>query len=185
MRKITVRLLALLSTFLVGVFSFYFTTSENRQVDVVEAVYPTSQQISENETKLPERAEPREIKPCTDEDQFKFRPEWKSRGKVISKGILNHRIVCGILPEYPKNLKNKISGVVTVWVTLNESGEVVSASAHKGNRSFHQAAVHAARHTRFPPTLLGGQSYWAYGVLVYEFDASGQVRFTDSIPVKL
>jgi hypothetical protein len=61
MRKITVRLLALLSTFLVGVFSFYFTTSENRQVDVVEAVYPTSQQISENETKLPERAAPTKI----------------------------------------------------------------------------------------------------------------------------
>jgi TonB family protein len=89
---------------------------------------------------------------------------------VISGGVLNGKAISKPEPAYPPVAKAaRASGMVTVQVLVNESGEVVSASAVSGHPLLQQAAVAAARQARFSPTLLSGKPVKVSGVLTYNF----------------
>ena len=60
---------------------------------------------------------------------------------------------------------------MTVQVTLDETGKVVSAHAVSGYPLLQQAAVKAAYQARFTPMLLAGQPVKVTGIITYNFVA--------------
>jgi protein TonB len=96
-------------------------------------------------------------------------PEPK-RTAPISGGVLNGKAISKPQPPYPPIAKAaRASGTVTVQITVDESGRVVSASAVSGHPLLRAAAEGAARQARFSPTLLSGQPVKVTGVITYNF----------------
>ncbi len=94
-----------------------------------------------------------------------------NRERVISGGVLNGKAISKPQPAYPPIAKAaRASGTVTVQVTVDEEGRVISARAAGGHPLLQQAAVAAARQARFSPTLLSGQPVKVSGVITYKFD---------------
>ncbi|MEK6279897.1 MAG: energy transducer TonB [Acidobacteriota bacterium] len=94
------------------------------------------------------------------------------QGAGINGGVLNGKAISLPLPEYPAIARAaKASGTVTVEVTIDEEGNVISANAESGHPLLRAVAVAAARQAKFPPTKLSGQPVKVNGVLVYNFVA--------------
>ena len=92
--------------------------------------------------------------------------------KGIFGGVMNGKAITLPLPEYPAVARQaKVSGSVTVEVSIDESGNVVSAHSVSGHPLLQAAAVTAARQAKFSPTKLSGQPTKVNGVLVYTFTA--------------
>jgi protein TonB len=94
------------------------------------------------------------------------------RKAPISGGVLNGKAISLPKPPYPPIAKAaRASGTVTVQVTIDESGKVISARAVGGHPLLQQAAVQAAYGARFSPTQLSGQPVKVTGVITYNFVA--------------
>ncbi len=92
------------------------------------------------------------------------------RVKKISGGVLNGKASSLPAPEYPAAARAvNASGAVNIQVTINEQGDIVSATAVSGHPLLRQAAEEAARKAKFAPTLLQGVPVSVTGVLVYNF----------------
>lgn len=92
------------------------------------------------------------------------------RRAPISGGVLNGKAISKPQPAYPAIARAaRASGTVTVQVTIDESGKVVSARAVSGHPLLQQSAVQAAYGARFSPTLLSGQPVKVTGVITYNF----------------
>jgi TonB family protein len=90
----------------------------------------------------------------------------------ISGGVLNGKAISLPRPTYPPVARAaRAAGTVTVQVTIDESGKVISARAVGGHPLLQQAAVQAAYGARFSPTQLSGQAVKVTGVLTYNFVA--------------
>lgn len=90
--------------------------------------------------------------------------------KQISGGVLNGKATSLPKPPYPPAARAvRAAGAVTVQVLIDESGNVVSASAVSGHPLLRAAAVQAARGARFSPTQLSGQPVKVSGVITYNF----------------
>ena len=90
--------------------------------------------------------------------------------KTISGGVVNSKATNLVKPPYPPAARAvNASGAVNVQVTIDESGNVVSAAATSGHPLLRDAAVRAARSSKFSPTLLSGQADKVTGVIVYNF----------------
>lgn len=90
----------------------------------------------------------------------------------ISGGVLNGKAISLPTPPYPPIAKQAhASGTVTVQVTIDENGNVISARAVSGHPLLQAAAVGAARGARFSPTKLSGQPVKVTGVITYNFVA--------------
>ena len=99
------------------------------------------------------------------------KPTPKPVPKKISGGVLNGKAISLPKPPYPAAAKAvRASGSVSVQVTINESGSVVSASAVSGHPLLQQAAVAAARQAKFAPTTLSGQAVSVSGIIIYNFN---------------
>ncbi len=97
-------------------------------------------------------------------------PEPK-KNVTISGGVLNGKAISKPAPAYPAIAKAaRASGAVTVQITVDESGRVVSASAVSGHPLLQQAAVGAVRNWRFSPTLLSGQPVKVTGQVIVNFN---------------
>lgn len=95
-----------------------------------------------------------------------------SADKQINGGVLNGKTIAMPLPEYPAIAKQaNVSGNVTVEVTVDEGGNVISAEAVSGHPLLRAAAVTAARQAKLSPTKLSGQPIKVSGTLVYNFVA--------------
>jgi TonB family protein len=91
-------------------------------------------------------------------------------GIIISGGVLNAKAVSKPEPAYPATARAvHATGVVTVQVTVDEKGDVVSAKAVSGHPLLQAAAVAAARQAKFSPTRLSGQTVKVTGILTYNF----------------
>ncbi len=66
-------------------------------------------------------------------------------------------------------MKEKVAGVVTVQIAINEKGKVESAEAVEGHPLLREAAVDAAKKARFNPILKDGKAVKFSGKLVYSF----------------
>lgn len=98
-------------------------------------------------------------------------PEPPKKNVTISGGVLNGKAISKPAPAYPAIAKAaRASGAVTVQITVDESGRVVSASAVNGHPLLQQAAVSAVRNWRFTPTLLSGQPVKVTGVVTVNFN---------------
>jgi len=88
----------------------------------------------------------------------------------ISGGVLNGKAVSLPKPSYPAVAKAaRQTGTVTVQVTIDENGSVISARAVSGPPLLQAAAVQAAYGAKFSPTKLSGQPVKVTGVITYNF----------------
>lgn len=88
----------------------------------------------------------------------------------ISLNVLNGKAVSLPQPRYPAQARAAhVSGVVAVWVSIDESGKVISASAVTGHVLLRSVAVEAAKLARFTPTMLNGQPIKVIGIITYNF----------------
>jgi len=89
---------------------------------------------------------------------------------IMSGGLLNGKAVSKPEPAYPPIARAaRASGTVTVQVTVDEEGNVISASAVSGHPLLQSAAVAAARQAKFSPTKLSGAPVKVSGILTYNF----------------
>ena len=87
-------------------------------------------------------------------------------------GGLNSRAISIPAPEYPAAARAvKAQGPVRVQVTVDESGNVISAAAVSGHPLLRAASVKAAREAKFAPALLNGQPVKLSGTMTYNFVA--------------
>ncbi|HLM02563.1 MAG TPA: TonB family protein [Pyrinomonadaceae bacterium] len=92
--------------------------------------------------------------------------------KIVSKGVLNGSAISLPKPSYPPAARAvRAEGTVSVQVTIDEDGNVISATAASGHPLLQHAAVSAAREAKFRPTLLSGQPVKVLGIIVYNFIA--------------
>ncbi len=97
-------------------------------------------------------------------------PKPKPPSRPISGGVLNGKARSLPQPAYPPAAKAvRAAGRVTVQVVIDESGNVISASAASGHPLLKPAAVAAARRAKFSPTMLSGQPVKVSGVITYNF----------------
>ncbi|HVG31598.1 MAG TPA: TonB family protein [Pyrinomonadaceae bacterium] len=97
-------------------------------------------------------------------------PTPKKPTAPISGGVLNGKAISLPKPQYPAIARTaRASGQVTVQVTIDENGSVISARAVGGHPLLQAAAVAAARGARFSPTKLSGQPVKVTGVITYNF----------------
>jgi periplasmic protein TonB len=90
----------------------------------------------------------------------------------ISGGVLNGKAISLPKPGYPPIARQAhASGTVVVQVTIDENGNVISATAVSGHPLLRAVAVSAARGARFSPTKLSGQPVKVTGVITYNFVA--------------
>lgn len=100
------------------------------------------------------------------------KPTPPSVPKTVSGGVVNGKATNLVKPPYPAAAKAvRASGTVNVAVTIDENGNVISASATSGHALLRQAAEQAARASKFSPTTLSGQKVKVTGVIVYNFTA--------------
>ncbi len=93
-----------------------------------------------------------------------------NQSKTISGGVIDGKATSKPQPPYPPAARAaRAQGTVTVQVTVDEEGKVVSATAVSGHPLLQAAAVSAARQARFSPTLLSGKPVKVTGILTYKF----------------
>ena len=92
--------------------------------------------------------------------------------KTISGGVVNDKAANLVKPVYPAAARAvRASGAVNVQVTIDTFGNVETAEALSGHPLLKQAAVDAARASKFKPTILDGQTVKVKGTIVYNFEA--------------
>lgn len=91
--------------------------------------------------------------------------------KQISLGVINGKAESLPVPSYPSTARAVgAQGQVTVEVTIDETGRVLSAHASSGHPLLKAAAEDAARRAKFTPTYLSKIPVKVTGVIVYNFN---------------
>jgi protein TonB len=110
------------------------------------------------------------VEPEEDIPPPKPMPTPKPIPSIISGGVVNGKATSLVKPIYPPAAKEvRASGAVNVQVTIDEAGNVISATALSGHPLLRAAAEKAARESKFSPTVLSGQPVKVTGVIVYNF----------------
>lgn len=92
--------------------------------------------------------------------------------KIVQGGVVNGKAISLPKPAYPAVAKAAhASGTVTVQVTIDEAGNVISATAVSGHPLLKSSAVSAARQAKFSPTRLSGTPVKVTGTIIYNFTA--------------
>lgn len=87
-----------------------------------------------------------------------------------TKGVVNGFAINLPKPTYSAAARAiNLTGTVNVQVSIDETGNVVSAKAISGHMLFMRDAEQAARKAKFKPTYLGDQAVKVTGVIVYNF----------------
>ena len=90
--------------------------------------------------------------------------------QTISSGSLNHRATKRVVPVYPSVAKNAgMSGIVRVYVTLDETGRVTAISRTEGPLALKDVAEDAARGWQFPATVVAGKAVRVSGYIEFNF----------------
>lgn len=90
----------------------------------------------------------------------------------IQLRILNGKALSLPKPSYPPIARAAhASGTVQVWVLIDETGKVISASAVSGHPVLRSTALQAAKLARFSPTMLDGRPIRVTGIINYYFEA--------------
>jgi TonB family protein len=96
--------------------------------------------------------------------------EGETSGKPISVGSLVGKARQRVSPNYPQIARAaRVSGNVTVYVVVNEKGDVESVMRADGPQQLQQAAIDAARRWKFNPTEIDGRPARVSGFLSFNF----------------
>jgi TonB family protein len=110
----------------------------------------------------------RKLNPATDKREKKTDPTVPV--KPVSVGVVNSRAISLVKPRYPAEAKAaQASGAVSVQVTIDENGNVISASAVSGHALLREAAVAAASASKFSPIMIDGKAVRVTGTVIYNF----------------
>jgi TonB family protein len=91
----------------------------------------------------------------------------KGRGKGFT---LKDQLISAPNPPYPPIAKAaRAEGTVTVRITVDEDGNVISAEAVGGHPLLYTASVKAARGAKFRPTVVDGKPVKVTGVIGFNF----------------
>jgi Gram-negative bacterial TonB protein C-terminal len=88
-----------------------------------------------------------------------------------SHSSTNDFMLCGPPVTLQANSNDVVAQyTVTVQVTIDEAGNVVSARAVSGNPNLYEYALENATRQKFAPKLLSGKPVKVTGVIVYKFE---------------
>jgi protein TonB len=91
-------------------------------------------------------------------------------GAPIAVGALVSKAKQKVSPSYPPIARTaRITGLVTVYIVVNEKGEVESVQRADGPAQLQQAAMEAAKRWKFFPTVVDGQPVRVTGFLSFNF----------------
>src|SRR5207253_7216037 len=94
----------------------------------------------------------------------------KNDGGPVAVGSLAGKAKQRVSPAYPPLARTaRVSGIVTVYLVVNEKGEVESVQRADGPAQLQQAATEAARRWKFLPTVGDGQPVRVSGYLSFNF----------------
>lgn len=94
----------------------------------------------------------------------------RAGGAPVAVGSLAPRAKQKVSPTYPTIARAaRVTGVVTVYIVVNEKGEVETVQKLEGPLQLQQAAADAARRWRFNPTVIDGQPVRVTGYLSFNF----------------
>jgi TonB family protein len=94
----------------------------------------------------------------------------KAGGAPVAVGSLTSKAKQRVSPTYPAIARAaRVTGTVTVFIIVNEKGEVETVQRLDGPPQLQQAAADAARRWRFNPTLIDGQPVRVTGYLSFNF----------------
>lgn len=103
-------------------------------------------------------------------------PDTKSTGAAtttvdpVAIGSLHEMATQRVSPTYPPVARTAgVSGVVTVYLLVNETGSVESVKSASGPAQLQQAATEAARRWKFRQTLVDGQPVRVTGYVSFSF----------------
>lgn len=136
---------------------------ENSTGNQTQAIASKPKEVEKTDTEEP---------PPTIKKKEEPKEDVKPKQTNISKGVINGIAISLPRPAYPAAAKAvRVSGDVNVQVTIDENGNVISASAVSGHALLKQVSEQAARGAKFRPTLLSGQPVKVTGIIVYKFTA--------------
>ncbi len=94
----------------------------------------------------------------------------KTVPQTVSFGVVNGKARQLAVPSYPAAGKAvRATGAVNVQVTIDESGNIISANAVSGHPLLRHSAEQSALKSSFMPVMLSGQPVKVTGVIVYNF----------------
>lgn len=97
-------------------------------------------------------------------------PPPNANAKPVVVGSLTDKATQRVSPNYPPTARSlRISGIVTVFVVVNEKGTVETVERLSGPNLLQSAAADAARRWRFKPTLVDGQPVRVAGYISFNF----------------
>jgi len=89
---------------------------------------------------------------------------------TVSTGSLNMRATRRVVPVYPQIARNaSAEGIVRVFVTVDERGNVNEIAKSEGPTLLRGAAEDAARRWKFSPTLVAGKPVRLSGFIEFNF----------------
>jgi TonB family protein len=90
--------------------------------------------------------------------------------KPVEVGSLIGKATQKVNPSYPQTAKMaRITGVVTVYLEVDENGSVTTVQRSNGPQLLRQAATDAARRWKFRPTVVDGQPVRVLGFINFSF----------------
>ena len=93
-----------------------------------------------------------------------------SESNTVSTGSLNPRATKRVVPVYPQIARNaSAQGVVRVYVTVDEQGNVSEIAKSEGPQLLRGAAEDAARRWKFAPTAVRGKAVRLTGYIEFNF----------------
>lgn len=97
-------------------------------------------------------------------------PSGRADNSPVAVGSLVGKAKSRAQPSYPTLARTaRITGSVTVFLVVNEKGEVESVMRAEGPQQLQQAAIEAARRWRFNPTEIDGRPVRVTGYLSFNF----------------
>jgi TonB family protein len=93
-----------------------------------------------------------------------------ANGQLVDVGSLIDKATQKINPSYPATARNvRVTGLVTVYLVVDESGAVAAVQRISGPQMLRQAAVDAAKRWKFQPTMIDGQPARVAGYISFNF----------------
>lgn len=90
--------------------------------------------------------------------------------RPVEVGSLIEKATQRVNPSYPQVAKStRVTGVVKVYLEIDEKGAVASVHRTDGPQLLRQAATDAARRWKFRPTVVGGQPVRVMGFINFNF----------------
>jgi hypothetical protein len=94
----------------------------------------------------------------------------RSKTLVTCSHHTSQGTLCGPPVTLVTNADAVPKNTVTVQVTIDETGNVVSARAVAGNPTYFETAVANAKQQKFTPKRLGGKLVKVDGIIIYKFE---------------